>query len=385
MAAILAGLGSQFAGGLGGLTNSLLGGFLGNNALQGSMDDINSLAQSNPQGFIGPGGFGIQENGNVTQGAGQNQLSAMLQQQTGAGLQGGLFNDPRFQQAFQGNDIQGALQGAQGNPQAQGSFGGGLQGLFSGAQNQFNQLGSQLGQGVTDQSGGLMQQLFGMGIGNQQQAGNISGLVQQNLDAANALAAPGEQRAINSFANNEFLRTGGGTSGAGQRQADLQQNLLNANNQRVQNAQGLGLQAQQQLGQLGLGQSGQASGLLGQNIGAFGQLGQMAQGFGGLANQSNMSGFQQALQANQQNQTAGNQRLQNAMGIFGLGSQTQNQGFNQGIAGQSALTGRDQLFSNLFLGQQNADANRIGATGMHAQALGQLGQTQGGFLGGLFG
>ena len=365
------------------LAGSVMGGLMANQGFEQARGDINDLAQSNPQGFLGPGGFGIQENGNVIQGAGQDQLSQMLQAKSAEQLGGGLFNDPRFQQAFGGNDIAGAFNAAQGGPQAQGQFAGGLQGLFGGAQNQFNQLGGQFGQGLQDASGGAQAGLFQGGMQNIQNAGNISGLVQQNLDASNALAAPGEQKAINSFANNEFLRTGGGTSGATQRAGELQNNLMAANDRRVLGAQQLGMQQQQQLGQLGLGQVGAGQGLLGQNINQFQGLGQLQQGFGGLANQTNMSGFQQALQANQQNTSAGNQRLQNSLGLFGIGNQTQNQAFNQGLAGQGALTARDQLAASTFLGQQNADANRISATGLHAQALGQAGVEQGGILGGL--
>ena len=65
------------------------------------------------------------------------------------------------------------------------------------------------------------------------------------------------------------------------------------------------------------------------------------------------------------------------------------EGQSAALAAQGAISGMDQLGLQGILGLLNAEANRIGATGMHAQGLGQIGQSRGGLfsglLGGLFG
>jgi hypothetical protein len=366
---------------------NLLMGLYMNNRFRQTNSDISDLTTFQPQGFQSPSGFGITPGGAGLQGQQQGNLSSLLGQQGAGLLGGGLFNDPNFQSAFQNNDIFGAQQGAQQGlqqgigPQA---FGG-LQGLFGQNQGLSNLFAQQTAQGPQDFSGGAQGGLFGAGFNAINQAGNVSGLVQQNLDASNALARPGEDRLINRFNNQEFLRTGGATSGAQERQGQLFDSLFGAQNQRVLSAQQTGLQAQQQLGQFGLGATGQGAGLLGQNLSQFNQGAGFANLFGQGAQGVEGQAFGQGLQSLQQNQSAGQQRLSNAMNLFGLGNQTFGQNFGLGLQAQGSLTDRDQMFANLFLGQQNAAANRIGATGLHAGALAENTRNQGGFLSNLFG
>jgi len=124
---------------------------------------------------------------------------------------------------------------------------------------------------------------------------------------------------------------------------------------------------------------------LGQNLGQFNQNTNFANQFGQAAQGNEQQQFMQMLQAMGQNQSAGQTRLTNSMNLFGLGRDTQNTAFNQGLAGQGALNANDQMFANMWLGQQNADANRIGATGLHSQALAGMSQAQAGASGGFFG
>jgi hypothetical protein len=106
-------------------------------------------------------------------------------------------------------------------------------------------------------------------------------------------------------------------------------------------------------------------------------------------------GFSQALQGLQQNQSAGQQRLQNAMNLFGLGSEQFQQGqqgrrqdFLTGLQGQEGLNQQQQLMQQLFLGSLGADAQRIGAQADFSRANTDLVAQRAentGFLSGLFG
>jgi len=391
----LGGIGSAVGGFFGGPIGSALGQFGGqllsglfaNDAISGAQDQIQGNIDFNPfqgniqgAGSFGPGGF---------------QLDPRLQQSAGglAGsipglLQGQFANDPSLQQALgQGGGIAGANQNAnnllnqQQNPFFnQANFASnmaninGLGGLFS----------NRLGQGRQDLSGGAQQQLFGQGLQNLQGASNQQGLVQQNLDASNAFARQGEEDIINQFKNSEFSATRGATTGAANRQFNTQSALLQAQNQRVMNAQQLGQGSQALQQQLGLGQIGAGNQLLGQNIGGFGQEGQFAGMFNQLGLQGEGQGFQQQLQALGGNQSAGQQRLSNALGLFNTQTGAFNDAFGLGLGGIGQQLGIGQLGIGGQTGILNAEANRIGATGMSNQALAGLAQSQGGILGGLF-
>ena len=299
------------------------------------------------------------------------QTQAFMQQLIQSGGQG-FLNDPNFQQALQGNNIAGSFQGAQQGLQQ--GFGntafGGLGGLTGGATGLANLFGQQTQAGPRDLSG-AQSSLFGGGLQNLQNAGNTSGLIAQNLAASNALAAPGENRALNALQNREFSATRGATSGAGGREGQFVDQLLSAQNQRVLNAQSLGLQQQQQLGQIGLGQVGAGAGLFGQNLQNFqagtGFAGQFAGQAAGFEGQQ----FGQNLTSQQQNISQGQQRLSNSLNLFGIGSGLQQQDFQAQGAITAANLAQNQFEVNTIQGAQNAEANRIGAAGQSANAIQQ--------------
>lgn len=371
----------------------MLGGIMGNSALSSGMSDIKGLTKYNPYNLSGD--FGSVAFGKGAGGATLDPMQQMLRQMLGgsaASMFGGgqMFNQGDFQNALAGNNITGAMQNQNGllsQMMGNSAFGGlgQIAGNAGGLNSMFSQM---LAGGPQDMSGGAMGGLMGMGLQNLQNAGNLSGangLIQQQLDAQRLLAQPYEDNLRNQFANQEFMKTRGATTGAFGRQSDLQDNLLRADAQRVLGAQGLGLQAQQQLGQLGGQQMGLGQGFLGQNLDFFNQLGNQAQGFGQLGMGAEGMGFGQMLQALQQNQSSGQQRLGNAMNLFGLGNSTFNQSFGQGLGAMGSINDQNSFLLQGLLGSMNAESNRIGSTGLHAQALGGLAQAQGGLLGGLMG
>ncbi len=377
---------------MGGLLGPLfgsLGGLFANNALSGSSRQLRRRMASNPTSVFGPFG-NLLFRGNqafVHEDGAMSAMRDMLGSQGLGLLGGGLFNNANFQSAFNNNDIQGAFQGADSALQQQigNTAFGGLEGLFNNASGLSNLFSQQLAQGPQDLTGGFQNALFQQGFDTLNSAGDLSGLIQQNLDASRLLAEPFETNLVNRFNNQEFMRTGGGTSGAFDRQSDLQDNLLRSDAQRVLGAQQLGLQGQGQLQQLGLGQLGLGSNIMGQNLGFFNNLGGLAQGFSGLASGLEGQQFGQMLQSLQQNQSAGQQRLSNALGLFGLGNDTFAQNFNLGLGAHSSILGQNQGMLQGILGLLNADANRIGAQGQFSGALAGLGSQRGGLLGGLLG
>jgi hypothetical protein len=381
--------------GTGGLSSLLpgLGGLFGGLANQGNFTQARDDIQANTNFRDQSADFGF---GSAFAGAGgQNQFAFSPQQQmlntllAGGNQQllgGGIFNDPNFQQAFQSNDIAGALGQAQGSLQQQASptaFGG-LGGLFQ----QFSGLGSQFAnqtaQGPQDLTGGLQGQQFSAGLANQQRAGDQSGLFNQSLATQRAAATSGGllDTAINKFRDAGFA-TGRSSTTGGARDQEGFLNSIAAQDLGFQNNAFGQAQAQQQfLGNLGTQQFNQGAGLLGQNLGQFnqganfaGQFGQLAQGVEGQA-------FNQALQSLQQNQTAGTQRLQNAQGLFGLGGDVLGQQIGLGQAGFGAgLAANDQALAAI-LGLRNAESGRIGATGQGSLATAELQNNSGGGIGG---
>lgn len=382
---LLSGIGSIVGGPFGSAVGSLLGGLLGNQQLEKGMDFIEQQTEFNPfQGVVGGAG---------TFGPGGFQLDPAL-----AGAQTVLGNAIPGLLSGAAPGVSDALAASQGQLPA--AFAQANQALGQQASPFFNQgafnanLGNigQLGnifanaaaQGPVDLSGGAQAGLFGGGLSALAGAGDQSGLIQQNLDASRALAAPQEQQLINQFADREFMTTRGATSGAERRQGQLADALLRADQQRVLDAQGLGLQAQQAQQQLGLGSIGAATGLLGQNLAGQQQNIGAAQGFGQLGLAGEGQGFDQMLRSLSQNQTAGTQRVSNALNLFNqLTGATQGaQGL--GLQGIGQLIGLGDLGLTGQLGILNAEANRIGATGLSNQAYAKLASESGGLLGGLF-
>jgi len=311
--------------------------------LRNTQDRIQGMAEPNPGRGVGPfgsGGFDTWGGGNffANEDPGMAAMRANIDAGSNWMLGGGMFNNQDFQNAFQGNDIAGAMANAN------------------------NQLGMQAGPNAFGNFGQHVQGLFGQGFQNLQNAGDTQGMMQQQLDASRAMAKPFETQARNNFFDTEFGRTMGGTSGASGRMGSFGDSMFRADQNRIMGAQQMGQQHQQMLGNLGMQQIGQ--------------------GFQGEG-----QGFQQMMQALQQNQGAGQQRLSNAMGLFGMGRDTQQQQFGMGLQGQQANINQNQFWSNMMLGLLNADANMVGARTGASNAMAQLGSNQaastGGFMGGM--
>lgn len=278
-------------------------------------DYIREQGTFNPKdlgGAFGQSSFGEDGNGTFTETPQMQAIRASMGQGANQFLQGGQFNNQQFQDAFNNNNMQGAFTGAQG------------------ALGQNMNSGQFATQGM---AGGLM----GMGMGNLMNAGNQQGLMDQRLANTTAMAQQGENQLVNRFNNQEFMKTRGATTGAGERQQGLQNQLLQANNARVQDAQNFGQQQSNFLSQLG------------------GQ--QMGMGFN-----ENQSNFMRQLQGLQQNQSAGNQRLQNSMSLFGLGADTQQSAFNTGVGGQTGLLNQNQFGRDTLLQGMNSENSRMNAS-----------------------
>lgn len=365
---------------------NLMGGIFGNQGFEQARGDITDLAQFNPyNAYTGAGQFDFSGgSGSFNESAQQQALRAAMSQGVAGGLGGGLFADPGMQQAWMSNDIAGAQ--AQANQASQLSA---MPGMDPSVQNFFN-LGQQLGQGLDprspqDQSGGMMQQLWDQGMANQFAAGDTDALYNRELNTMRQAAQPAMDRQFNQMQNRLHSMGMLGSTGGGEQM----RGLLEAQGQQdlgfQQNAFNRAATQSQLMSNLGLQQTAQGSGLLSQNIGAHQNTLQniMAANQLGGAAQSRL--FQNQLAGIQNQQSAGNQRLQNALNLFGVGQGAQNMGFNQAMQANQAIQGMNQFGLTGILGLLNAEAGRIGATGQHAQALGQVGQNQGGFLGGIMG
>lgn len=381
-------LGSILGGPVVGALGGVLGGLFGSNANQQAIGDIQDLAAFNPVGGnIGGAGFTSFNNGqaNFRLDPGLQSASQGIQGQLGGLLSGGLA--PQVSTGVQLGDLAGSVgQANQALGQAANPFGN--QATFANNQANISGLGNMFANNVAagpqDFSGGQQGFLFGQGNQALQGASNQQGLIQQNLDASRALAQPFENKLINRFNNQEFMSTRGATTGATERQGELAGQLLGADQQRILAAQQLGLQQQGADRQFGLNAMQGGAGLLGQNFNQFNQFSNQALGFGQLGAQLEGQQFGQQLGAQQQNVSQGQSRLQNAMGLLGLQDQLQTSAFGSGLQGLQGLLGIGQLGQSQVLGLLNAEANRIGGTGLHASAISDSAQASGGLLGGLF-
>jgi hypothetical protein len=378
-----------------------LGGLFGGAAdlkeFNAAMDQINqNTSFQNQAGNTGFGTFSTSANGqnNFSFNPQMQALQGLLQGQSAGMMQGGLFNDQNFQNAFQGNDIAGALGQAQGALQQQigPSAFGGLGELYNQNAGLSQHFANQALQGPQDLTGGLMGQLLGTGFANQQAAMDQSGLYNQSLDRQRAAATNGGllDLAINNFSDRAASTGRDAFSAFGNDQRAFLNSISDQDLGFQNNAFGQ-MQAQQNfLGNLGSQQIGQGAGFLGQNLGQFNQHVLNANQFGQAAAGMEGQAFGQGLQSLIQNQSAGNQRLQNALGLFGQGSDTFNQSFGQGLQGLNTQLGFNQMGLDTLLGFRNAEANRIGAAGFGSQAIaGMMGGQHGGsgigsFIGGLF-
>lgn len=336
---------------------SLYGDHQVQNKIGNGVRKIQGMAEFNPQTLFGNfGNFGMDTTftpefvgattGTTTTGmraqedAGSAASRGVLGVMNPNLLAGGMFNDQGFQNAFN-----------QGNA--------GMAGDFGNAQNQMSQM---MGNSAFGNLGMMQNGMMGAGFGALNQAQNQNQLIGQNLAASNALAQPFENDLINRTQDRLFAQGRLGSSGGSQEFGNTMGAIMGQGNQRILNAQQLGLQQQGQLQQFGLGAMGQAGQFEGQQFG-------------------------QNLGALQQNQSAGQSRLQNAMGMFGLGRDTFGQQFGLGLQGQQGVTSQNQFMLQALLGIMNSENSRIGATGQHANAMAGLigggAAESGGMFGGL--
>jgi hypothetical protein len=358
---------------IGGAVTSMIGGKEAN-ANNQWLQQQGTYDPKNAGGFGGGVTFDSSGAGTFAQDAPNAALTQQLQGQTGQQLAGGMFNDPRFQQAFQQNDIAGALGQAQGALQQTASpfFNqGGFQQNLGNVNALGNQFAQQAAAGPQDFSGGMQASLFGQGNANQQAAGDQSALFNQMLSTQRQAAAPELQRQQNAL--EQSLQSRGMFGAMSTQTGEGFRGLFEA-----QGAQDLGFQnnafnqAQQRaqlLTQLGGQQMGQAAGLMGQNLGQWNQSAQNAAQFAGLGGQLEGQGFGQNMAALQQNQSAGNQRLQNAMGLFGQGAGLQNTAFGQGIQGMGMNLAQNQFGLDSVLGLMNSENSRMNAVGNIGQGF----------------
>ncbi len=371
---------------------ALAGSAMASSATGSAADQMAGAQAFNPVGFSNPFGrlsFGQAGQGGFEQSDSQDMIRQMLESGVMGNLMGGqFFNNPGFHGAF--GQAAGGLQGDFGNAQGlqglmmPGTAFGGLGGMFGNAQGLNNMFAQNLSGGLRDLSGGMQQGLFGAGANFFNQAGNQQGLIDLSLSAQRAQAQPFEDRLLNRVQNQLFSQGRLGSTGGAQQFGETIGAIQGADTQRILNAQTLGLQGQQQFGQLGASAFGAGNQLFGNNINAFGQQMQGFNQTGQLGSLFEGQGFGQLLQSLQQNQSSGQQRLQNSLGMFGLGGDLFNQSFNQGMAGQGALGNMQALMQQLFLGSLNAEASRIGGASGFSGAMGQNATNQAALMGSLF-
>jgi len=383
-------------GGAVGLGANLLGGVLGGRAAD---DALGNAAQA--AGFTGTniggdlGSVSVGEGGAINaqltpqQQAiqsllGGNVLSGLTGGQT-AGIQNeimGQFSGGQFTNLFQG--LQGALSG-----DLSGAFGGQQQ-LLQGLLGQSQGGGAALQQALGG-LGGNIGQAFGQGQGflsgaqqGFQNAGNIQGLVDDRLAALRAQAAPQEDQQFNSLQNRLFSQGRlGGTGGSrdieafarGLGQADLSRQV-EAQNLGMQQSQLLGNQASQQ-GQLG-------SQLFGQGFSGSNQLGALGGGLlgqqAGLGNQL----FQSQLGQSDFGVNRAQQRMGNATNFLGLGQGLQDSALQRAMQGIGGLGSISSNLQGLINSSISASDARSAAGARQGDFLSQQ-QGSGGILSGLLG
>ena len=317
---------------------SVISGVIQSNEHKGLTNDIKDLTQFDPSNFQGLGGSIDSASGQFSADPQTQALFNSLQQGSMGLTQGGLFGNEQFQQTLGQANLPGAYQ------------------------NQSNMLSQLMG---NQAFGGLGAQYGNvMGLANQYGSalsGNTFAETQASeLANLRAAAQPEQNRLMNKLDDRLFAK-----------------GMLGANTTRTGEAyRGLG----EAFGQQDLNFQTQAferaMGQRGQQLGAF-------QGLQGLGLGIEGQGFGQGLQALQQNQSAGQQRLQNAFGLFDMGQGFLTGGAQAGSQLANAAYNQQQFGMEGLLGLLNAEANRIGSTGMHAQALGNRGDSgMGGLLGG---
>ena len=377
--------GGNLIGALGGL----FGAGASHKILDSGIDDIKNLpGMQGAQGLAG--NFGnVDAQGNFQ----MDQGLAAMQSALGAGAAGQLgggvgFNQGNFQNAFQNADVTGAVNQANqafGTQQGANQFGG-LQGLFNQQQGLGNQFANMTAQGPQDFSGGMQGQQFGMGLQNQLAAMDQSGLQNQELNTMRTAAQPAMDRQFNQLQNRLFATGQMGSTGGGQQLEGLFNSFGQQDLGFQQEAFNRASQQQNFLGNLGSQQIGQGAGLMGQNLGQFNQGAQLAnmfqQGAAGLQGQQ----FGQELGANQFNTSQGMNRVAQALGLVGQGSDMFNQSFGQGLGAAAGQLGFGEFGLDAARSPFELQAGLLSGGGQHAEALGALASEKaagaGGFLSG---
>lgn len=337
---LLGGLGKMFSGGLGNLASGLfgaLGAKAADKAIKRGRTDVLGLpGMSGPAGLSG--NFGSSFDGRFQLSPELLAAQSGIQQQLPNLFGGGLFNNPSLQAALQGNDIAGAL--SQSNAALQSQMGpqafGGLGQLFGNVSGLANQFGSEL-------------------------AGTNFGDVEaQQLANLRSAVEPEQNRLFNKlqdrlFATGQLGSTGGGEQMRGLFEAFGQQdrNLMNDAFGRAQAQRAQGLQGFQ-------GLSGLASGLEGQ-------------------------GFNQMLQALGQNQSAGMNRVNQALGLLGGAQDIFGQNFGLGLQGAGGMLDFGQFGLDASSLPFQLQAQLLQGSGEHANALTELAGMRAQSSGGLFG
>lgn len=359
-----------------GMGMQLLGGLFGSNNAQEGIDQLTQMSQANPfSGQIGGlGGFNLGSQG------GSVALDPMLAASRNmvGGMLPSLFSGGPFMQQIMnsGVDLAGAMgQSDQALQQQANPFYN--QANFANNMSNISQLGNMFSSNVAQGGSQRTQGMFSRGFDALNRAGDVEGLVNQQLEAMRTLAAPEEARIANNYFDREFMGTRGATTGAQDRRFNEAAVANQRDAQRVLGAQQLGLTEQGMMQQLGMG-------LLGQGQQAFGQEIAGAQNFAQLGLAGENQGFMQGLQALQQNQNAGLSRVQNALGVLGMGQNMFGQNVGLGMQGFGQMADLGLGMGGIVSSLLNADAARIGAQGYFAQPMAQLYGDKGSFLSGLF-
>jgi hypothetical protein len=361
-----------------GMGMQLLGGLLGSNNAQQGIDQLTQMSQSNPfTGAIGGlGSFNLNPNGpsmvslDPTLAAGQGMLSSMLPTLFSGG--------PFMQQLMEGTsnmDLSGAMsQSDQALQQQANPFYN--EANFANNMANVSQLGNMFSGNVANGGGARTQGMFDRGFGFMDQAQDVSGLINSRYDAMRTLAAPEEARIANNFFDREFMGTRGATTGAQDRRFNEASLANQRDAMRVMNSQELGLREQDMLRNTGMGMLGLGQANYGQEIAG-------AQGFGQLQAALENQGFMQNMGALQQNQSAGQQRIQTMLSMLGMGNEMFGSNMGLGIQGFGSMADLGLGMGGIVSSLLNADAARIGAQGYFAQPIAGLYADKGSFLSGL--
>ena len=368
---------------------SMLGGIKANQDVQQGRDDVLNLP-----GMEGPpklgGNFGTTQDGQFQADAGMQAQQAQLGQGTQGMLSGGQgFNNQQFQSAYGNNDLGQFFSSQQDQlgQQMGGSVFGGAGQQFNNSQGLSNAFAGQVAAGPQDLSGGFQNSMFNQGFQNQQNAADQSALYNQSLSQQREAFAPEAQRQQNAVEQSLFNKgmLGAGSTATGEAFRGLMEAQGAQDRAFQDNAFGRAFQQQQFLGNMGQQQMGMGSQLMGQNLGQFNQnVGNFLntqQGAAGIEGQQ----FGQNLQANQFNNNAGQQRLQNSLGLFSQGNDMFNQSFGLGL--QGAGQGMDMRRFGLDAASMpfQLQAGLLGAGGEHASALTAGASERAASTGGMFG